>query len=135
MTALIPKLKTFVTFLLCAISIPSGAQSKGSASDPHLLNPSSKTVVWGHYWSETTPVLRIRSGEFVKIRSVIGAMPETLEQAGLPAAHMEKELIEVQSIKDRGPGPHFLTGPIFIEEAAPGDVLEVRIHSLELPFP
>jgi acetamidase/formamidase len=47
---------------------------------------------------------------------------------------MEKELIEVQSIKDRGPGPHFLTGPIFIEEAAPGDVLEVRIHSLELPF-
>jgi acetamidase/formamidase len=66
---------------------------------------------------------------------VIGAMPETLEQAGLPAARMEKELIEVQSIKDRGPGPHFLTGPIFIEEAAPGDVLEVRIHSLELPFP
>lgn len=62
-------------------------------------------------------------------------MPETLEQAGLPAARMEKELIEVQSIKDRGPGPHFLTGPIFIEEAAPGDVLEVRIHSLELPFP
>ena len=93
MTALIPKLKTLVTFLLCAISIPSGAQIKGSASDPHLLNPSSKTVVWGHYWSETTPVLRIRSGEFVKIRSVIGAMPETLERAGLPAARMEKELI------------------------------------------
>ena len=135
MTVLIPKLKTLVTFLLCAISIPSGAQIKGSASDPHLLNPSSKTVVWGHYWSETTPVLRIRSGEFVKIRSVIGAMPETLEQAGLSAARMEKELIEVQSIKDRGPGPHFLTGPIFIEEAAPGDVLEVRIQSLELPFP
>src|SRR6185295_7339773 len=135
MPVLVPKLKKVGAFLLCAISISSGAQVKGSASNPHILNPSAKTVVWGHYWSESPPVLRIRSSEFVKVRSVIGAMPETLVQAGLPAAQIEKELIEVQSIKDRGPGPHFLTGPIFIEEAEPGDALEVRIHSLELPFP
>jgi acetamidase/formamidase len=37
--------------------------------------------------------------------------------------------------KDRGPGGHILTGPIYIEEAEPGDVLEVRIISIDLAIP
>ena len=35
-------------------------------------------------------------------------------------------------VKDRGPGPHVLTGPIEIKGAMPGDVLEVRILDVEL---
>ena len=35
-------------------------------------------------------------------------------------------------MKDRGPGPHILTGPIEIKGAEPGDVLEVRILDIEL---
>jgi acetamidase/formamidase len=31
----------------------------------------------------------------------------------------------------RGPGPHFLTGPIFVEGTEPGDVLEVRLIDLK----
>jgi len=38
------------------------AQERGSESNPYILNPSPKTVAWGHYWSETPPVLRIKSG-------------------------------------------------------------------------
>jgi acetamidase/formamidase len=45
---------------------------------------------------------------------------------------IEKEIREVEVLKDRGPGAHLLVGPIFIEEAEPGDVLEVRIVSIEL---
>ena len=127
--------KTFAVSLLCALSLSSWAQKKGTQSNPHVFNPSSKTVVWGHYWSETPPVLRIQSGDYVKVRTVIGSMPETLEQAGLPLEQVEKELLEIQSITDRGPGPHFLTGPIFIESAEPGDVLEVRIKAIELATP
>ena len=36
---------------------------------------------------------------------------------------------------DKGPGGHILTGPIYIEGAEPGDVLEVRILKIELTSP
>jgi acetamidase/formamidase len=32
----------------------------------------------------------------------------------------------------RGPGPHLLTGPIYVEGAEPGDVLEVRVLDIKL---
>jgi acetamidase/formamidase len=35
-------------------------------------------------------------------------------------------------VKDRGPGPHILTGPIEVRGAEPGDVLEVRILDVTL---
>ena len=34
----------------------------------------------------------------------------------------------------RGPGGHILTGPVYVEGAQPGDVLEVRILSIEFPI-
>ncbi len=34
----------------------------------------------------------------------------------------------------RGPGGHILTGPVFVEGALPGDVLEVQVLSIELPL-
>ena len=38
-------------------------------------------------------------------------------------------------MKDHGPGPHMLTGPIYVEGAEPGDVLEVRIQKIRLAIP
>ena len=34
------------------------------------------------------------------------------------------------NVKDRGPGPHVLTGPVEIKGAEPGDVLEVAIERI-----
>src|SRR5262245_28891509 len=125
-----------VAQLYCIFAtLPSTAQKKGSRSNPHVLNPTSTTVAWGHYWSETPPVLKINSGDVVRLHTLITSNPERLEAAGLPADEVEKELREVQSVKDRGPGGHILTGPIYIEEAEPGDVLEVRILSIDLAIP
>ena len=53
---------------------------------------------------------------------------------GIPPDQIEQELRNIQSVQNRGPGPHILTGPIFIEDAEPGDVLEVRIQSIQLPI-
>jgi acetamidase/formamidase len=107
------------------------------AQKTHDLSPSPTTIAWGHYWSETTPVLRIKSGDQVRLHTLITSSPERLEAAGLPADQVEKELRAVQALpqKDRGPGGHILTGPIYIEEAEPGDVLEVKIISIDLAIP
>lgn len=121
--------------ILISLSISLQAQKKGSASNPHELSPSPTTVAWGNYWSETAPVLRIHSQDFVKIHTLLTSTPERLEGAGVLPSQIEKELRDVQSVKDRGPGGHVLTGPIYIEEAEPGDVLEVRINSIDLAIP
>src|SRR6187401_635466 len=108
-------MRTILHLLLILFSVsvtPMLAQKKGSASDPHVLNPSPTTVAWGHYWSETPPVLSIQSGDYVNVHTLITSSPERLEGAGLPADQVEKELRDVQSVTDRGPGGHILTGPI-----------------------
>ena len=121
-----------------AFAIVTTAQAqKKELSTVHELSPSTATVAWGNYWSETPPALRIKSGDYVRVHTLITSNPERLEGAGLPPDQVEKELREVQAfaVKDRGPGGHVLTGPIYIEEAEPGDVLEVKINAIDLAIP
>jgi acetamidase/formamidase len=105
------------------------------AQQTYKLPATSKTVVWGYYAATATPVLRIQSGDTVEIETVSGN-PARLEAAGAPADQIPKALRDInEEVKDRGPGGHILTGPIYIENAEPGDVLEVRIKSIQLPIP
>src|SRR6202022_3194307 len=104
-------LKIFAALILTALSLSLEAQKKGSASNPHVLNPSPTTVAWGHYWSEMPPALRIQSGDYVTVHTLLTSTPERLEGAGLPPEQVEKELRDVQVVKDRGPGGHILTRP------------------------
>jgi acetamidase/formamidase len=127
--------KALAVILLVAPALSLQAQKQGSASNPYVLNPSPATVAWGNYWWEMPPALRIKSGDYVKVHTLITSTPERLEGAGLAPNLVEKELRDVQTVKDRGPGGHVLTGPIYIDEAEPGDVLEVRIISIDLAIP
>jgi len=127
------KIITFVLFT--ALSLSATAQKMGSAKDPYVLNPTPTTVVWGYYWSETPPVLHIQSGDYVRIRTVLTSDPRRLEAAGVPPAQVEQELRDVQAVKERGPGGHVLTGPIYVDGAEPGDILEVRFDSINLAIP
>lgn len=122
-------------FFLTALVCEAYAQQVGSESNPHVLNPSPTTVAWGHYWSETTPALRIKSGDWVRVHTLLTSSPDRLERMGLAPEEVEQELRDVQSVTDRGPGGHILTGPIYVEDAEPGDVLEVRIHAIDLAIP
>jgi acetamidase/formamidase len=74
-------------------------------------------------------VLTVHSGDTVTIETVSGN-PERLEQAGWPADQIPSALRTIYKEipqDQRGPGGHLLTGPVAIEGAEPGDVLEVRI--------
>jgi acetamidase/formamidase len=110
------------------------AQQRGTADLPYLLEPAPGTVVWGNYWSENPPALRVKSGDYVQIRTLLTSSPDRLEAAGVAADQVEKQLRDVQSVKDRGPGGHVLTGPVYVEGAEPGDAIEVRIISIDLPI-
>jgi len=104
----------------------------------YKLKASPATVAFGYYWSEAKPVLRIRSGDTVQVQTLTTATPASLARVGVKDEDIEPELkaIFTEVTGDRkGPGGHILTGPIFIEDAEPGDVLEVRIQKVQLAVP
>src|SRR2546422_6339214 len=116
-------------FLLLAVTAAALAEQ-------HTLLSTPKTVHWGYYDASRAPALRVRSGDTVEIRTAMIDPPEALERAGVAATEIDSASREIhREIKDRGPGPHVLTGPIFIDGAEPGDTLEVRIESIRLGLP
>src|SRR6202521_360128 len=105
----------------------SAAAQQGSSPATHTLKPTPKTIAWGYYDASTPPVLRVKSGDSVEIQTLITSSPKRLEGAGVAADQVEQSLRDItKEVTNKGPGGHILTGPIYIDDAQPGDVLEVR---------
>ncbi len=100
----------------------------------HTLMPSPQTVHIGYFLFSLKPVLSIDSGDIVTIESSPSIVPSVIDQSGVvpPSAVPQHQRDIFGNVKDRGPGPHILTGPIEIKGAMPGDVLEVRILDVTL---
>jgi acetamidase/formamidase len=97
----------------------------------HTLSASPETVHWGFFDASLSPVLRVRSGDRVTIESVSGAREESA-MAPVPLLPEHARILEKCSPRL---GPHILTGPVWVEDAEPGDILEVKIESVELRQP
>lgn len=98
-------------FLVC-IPVAYG-QDNARARSPITLNPSPQTIAWGYYDASTPPVLRVRSGDTVRIHTLITSRPSRLEAAGVPPTEIENALREIEEkVTNKGPGGHILTGPV-----------------------
>ncbi len=109
----------------------------GQTSTPvtHRLEATPSTVAYGFYWSEAKPALRIASGDIIDVDTLLTNSPNGLQNAGVPPDKIQDSLRKVvaEVTADRkGPGGHILTGPVFVEGAEPGDVLEVKILAVNL---
>ena len=101
----------------------------------HRLEATPATVAYGYYWSEAKPVLRIASGDILDVDTLLTSTPDRLEKSGVPAGDVQASLrAVVEQVKDRGPGGHILTGPVYVEGAEPGDALEVKVLAIDLPI-
>lgn len=124
-----------MTRLLSILLVVSATMLSAQAPRTHRLEATPATVAYGHYWSETRPVLTIASGDIIDVDTLLTSTPDRLEKAGVPAAEVQASLRAiVDTVKDRGPGGHILTGPVFITGAEPGDALEVKVLSIDLPI-
>src|SRR5579859_4581731 len=106
------------------------ALSAVQAAD-YQLKATPATVAWGYYWSQAKPVLRIKSGDTVSVQTMTTGSPTSLARAGVKDEDIQPELKKIYAEVTgdaKGPGGHILTGPIYIDDAEPGDVLEVRIQ-------
>ena len=118
---------------LALLAEPTTAQ----APRTHRLEVTPSTVAYGYYWADATPALRSASGDIIDVDTLLTNTPQGLERAGLAAdrvqASLRRVVTEVTGDR-RGPGGHILTGPVYVEGALPGDVLEVKVLSIDLPI-
>ena len=125
-----------LAFCLAAAAVSIHAQSPKTQPRTHRLEASPTTVAYGHYWAETKPALTIDSGDIIDVDTMLTNTPDRLEKSGVPARDIQASLRAiVEQVKDRGPGGHILTGPVYVESADSGDVLEVKVLSIDLKIP
>jgi acetamidase/formamidase len=89
----------------------------------HDLRATPQTVHWGYFDAALAPALRVANGDIIRAEAIThhaGDAPELMMDSGIDA------IFSGIPPEDRNPGVHILTGPIFVEGARPGDVLEVR---------
>jgi acetamidase/formamidase len=94
----------------------------------HHLAVTPETVHWGYLDSALSPVLTVRSGDSVAIRAVNGGRGELPTDARFQVLDEHRAVVEHLSPQL---GPHILTGPVVVETAEPGDVLEVQIEAVD----
>jgi len=128
---MLPKLrKTLVLIITITVWLPA----QTPLARIHRLEATPGTVAYGYYWSESKPVLRIASGDIIDVDTLLTNTPAGLQRAGVPAEKIQdslKSIVDQVTGTQRGPGGHILTGPVYIEGAAPGDTLEVKILSID----
>src|SRR5215831_5459280 len=125
-------------FVLAAAGILLTASTAAADARPprtHRLEATPATVAYGYYWSEAAPAVRIASGDIIDVDTLLTNTPAGLTKAGVPDDKIQaslKSIVAEVTGERKGPGGHILTGPVYVEGAEPGDVLEVRIVSIDL---
>ena len=110
---------------------------------------TSETIHWGYFSKNVEPALTVMSGDFITVETLSHHANDdaSLMVDGDPGAEsVFRWTRDGKGVDRRGAGPvdasqfgrgsgeglgvHILTGPIYIEGAEPGDIVEVRILDL-----
>src|ERR1700681_112011 len=119
------------------LAAPQPPAIKLPAPKTHRLEATPSTVAYGYYWADVKPALRIASGDIIDVDTLLTNSPTGLQRAGVPDDKIQaslKSIVTDVTGDRRGPGGHILTGPVYVEGAEPGDALEVKILSIDLPI-
>ena len=104
------------------------------------LRSTSDTVLWGYLAANLPAVLTVKSGQIVQIDTLSHQGLTTSQDPvkffgpyGVPSDQVLPDAIAVYSQvkRPKGAAVHVLTGPIYIEDAGPGDMLEVRVLDIK----
>jgi acetamidase/formamidase len=118
----------WVVVVSCLLEVAPAFAQDGAAPKPsvptapkhHVLKATPETVQWGWLDPKEPPQLTIASGDIVSIETLMHAKDKIQKGTSM------EEIVALRKANPGG-GPHSLTGPIYVEGAEPGDVLEIRI--------
>jgi acetamidase/formamidase len=122
--------------LVGGASVLTAALAFAQTSRTHDLKLLPANVHWGYYDAAVKPVLRVASGDTIRVETMVARGLQRLRAAGVTEDEIPDALKAVErAVTERGPGAHPMTGPIWIDGAEPGDVLEVKIVGFEFLHP
>jgi acetamidase/formamidase/AraC-like DNA-binding protein len=126
------------------------AQTDNHSPRQYYLPVSDKTVHWGYFSNAIKPVLTVRSGDIVTIETLSQHASDDCERmidGDVGAQSVFHWNGTTKNVDRRGAGPmdatifgrgagegfgvHICTGPVYITDAEPGDVLEIRILDIQ----
>jgi acetamidase/formamidase len=97
----------------------AGAQTKDEGR-VHVVESNDQTVHLGVYDTTLDPILKIDSGDTISYPNTWSHFLNQM-QPGVPVETLAK-----LRLSNPGRGPHSIIGPVYVNNAEPGDVLEVR---------
>src|SRR5947209_4615028 len=114
---------------LCGAAFYAWAQQTGEAKKApapqagpkrHKLAATLETVQWGWLDPKEPPKLTVDSGDIVSVETMMHSHGKV--RPGIA-------MYEIVALRNANPGggPHSLTGPIYVNGAEPGAVMEIRI--------
>src|SRR5580700_3900115 len=97
--------------------------------ETYQVPATAKTTTLGLFTLSKTPVVKVQSGDIVSLETWNSCLHEMVFNKTTPA-DVAKFYTENDIQKRRG--MHSLTGPVYVEGAEPGDVLEIRVLDIKL---
>ena len=129
-----------------AASVAAAGSSAPSTAQPieadHFVPSTPENLAWGWFPIDKEPVLRMQSGETVRVNTLTSAGAGQDEEPvafltglGIAREEIHQDVLDFWASRDGRrrdrQGSHVITGPIHVEGAEPGDVLEIEILSVE----
>ena len=105
---------------LLVAQILQAAEAKQAPPKHYKLAATLETTQWGWLDPNEPPKLTVNSGDIVSIETMMHSHDKIQ-----PGVSMD-EIVALRKANPGG-GPHSLTGPIYVNGAEPGDVMEIRI--------
>jgi acetamidase/formamidase len=110
---------------------PTGSTGQNQKKDEegrvHIVESDDKTVRLGVYDTTLDPILKIDSGDTISYPNTWSHFLNQM-QPGVPIETLAK-----LRVSNPGHGPHSIIGPVYVNGAEAGDVLEVRYKRIR-PF-
>ena len=106
-----------------AMTAPAVAAQQGVT---HQLPLSAENIHWGFYDSSLEPVVTIQSGDRVYFENLLARGLGRLRLAGISEDRFLPSMLNVEKRETVRIGAHPLNGPVYVEGAEAGEVLEVR---------
>jgi len=114
-----------------AADAPASATTGSTRTDQgrvHEIQSTKETVRLGVFDATLPPLVTVESGDTISYTNTWSHFLNEL-QPGVPV-----DKLAAMRVANPGKGPHSIIGPIAVNKAEPGDVLEIRYKKLE-PFP
>jgi len=133
-----PAARNLLPVLLLSIA---GCASVPYSVDTHVRS-TPETVVWGQLPGGRAPVARVQPGTTMSIdtishQGIINGTDQVkfFAAGGVAADEVLQDARDVYAKVKKGEGAHVLTGPVYVEGAEPGDMLEVRMIDFRFRVP